>query len=107
MIDWADELGPVRTGIRHILVLFRSPVGLPFILRRRVMTPTNELVGRRVRVIAWYDHAQLIAAYRTPSRPEGTITHVNSLIGEAAVSVQIDEQGGLYTFKLSDVEIVP
>jgi hypothetical protein len=71
------------------------------------MTPTNELVGRRVRVMAWYDHAQLIAAYRRPARPEGTITHVNGLIGEAAVSVQIDEQGGVYTFKLSDVEILP
>jgi hypothetical protein len=86
---------------------FALPVGLPFIQRRRVMTPTKELVGRRVRVIAWYDHAQLIAAYRRPSRPEGTITHVNGLIGEAAVSVQIDGQGGVYTFKLSDVEILP
>jgi hypothetical protein len=110
MIGWADELGPVPSpGIRqsqHILVSFRSPVGLPFILRRCVMTPTNELVGRRVRVIAWYDHAQLIAAYRKPARPEGTITHVAGIV-EAAVSVQIDEQGGAYTFKLSDVEILP
>jgi hypothetical protein len=70
------------------------------------MTPTNELVGRRVRVIAWYDHAPLIAAYRKPARPEGTITHVAGIV-EAAVSVQIDEQGGAYTFKLSDVEILP
>jgi hypothetical protein len=71
------------------------------------MTAPNELVGRRVRVMAWYDHARLIAAYRKPARPEGTITHVNGLIGEAAVSVQIDEQVGLYTFALSDVEILP
>ena len=71
------------------------------------MTPTNELVGRRVRVMAWYDHAQLIAAHRRADRPEGTITHVNGRIGEAAVSVRIDQQGGVYDFKLSDVEVLP
>jgi hypothetical protein len=64
------------------------------------MTPPRELLGRRVRVIAWYDHAPLIAAYRKAARPEGTITHVNSLSGEAAVSVPIDGQVGTYTFKL-------
>jgi hypothetical protein len=71
------------------------------------MTPTNELVGCRVRVLAWYDHAPLIAAYRKPALPEGTITHVNGLVGEAAVSVQIDGQVGTYTFKLGDVEVLP
>jgi hypothetical protein len=71
------------------------------------MTPTNELVGRRVRVMAWYDHAPLIAAYRKPDWPEGTITHVNGLVGEAAVAVQIDGQVGTYTFKLGDVEVLP
>ena len=71
------------------------------------MTPPKELVGRRVRVIAWYDHAPLIAASRKPARPEGTITHVNGVTGEPAVSVQIDGQGGAYTFKLGDVELLP
>jgi hypothetical protein len=71
------------------------------------MTAPNELVGRRVLVNAWYDHAQLIAAYRSPARPEGTITHVNGLIGEPAVSVQIDKPSGVYTFKLSDVQVLP
>jgi hypothetical protein len=71
------------------------------------MMPKSELVGRRVRVLAWYDHAQLIAAHRGPSRPEGTITHVNGLVGDPAVSVQIDEEGGVYTLKLADVEVLP
>ena len=68
---------------------------------------TNELVGRRVRVLAWYDHAPLIAAYLKPDRHEGTITHVNGVSGATAVSVQIDGHGGVYTFKLSDVEVLP
>ena len=71
------------------------------------MTPANELVGRRVRVLAWYDHAPLIAAYRKPSRPEGTITHVNGLVGDATVSVSIDGHVGTDTFKWGDVEILP
>ena len=71
------------------------------------MTAPKELVGRRVRVMAWYDHARLIADYRSSALPEGTITHVNGIIGEPAVSVQIDEPGGVYTFKLSDVEVLP
>jgi hypothetical protein len=71
------------------------------------MTAPKELVGRRVRVMAWYDHAGLIADYRRSALPEGTITHVNGLIGEPAVSVRIDEPGGVYTFKLSDVEVLP
>jgi hypothetical protein len=49
----------------------------------------------------------LIAAYRKAARPEGTITHVNGLVGDAAVSVSIDGQVGTYTFKLGDVEILP
>ena len=71
------------------------------------MTTTNELVGRRVRVMAWYDHARLIAAYRSSALPEGTITHVSGLVGERAVSVLLDEPGGVYTFKLGDVEVLP
>ena len=72
------------------------------------MTATNELVGRRVRVLAWYDYAPLIAACGKPVRPEGTITHVSGLSSDAAVSVQLDRHaGGFYTFKLSDVEILP
>lgn len=64
------------------------------------MTSTTELVGRRVRVLAWYDHARLIAAYRRPAPPEGTITHVSGLSSEAMASVQIDGHGGVYTLKL-------
>ena len=71
------------------------------------MTSTTELVGRRVRVLAWYDHARLIAAYRRLAPPEGTITQVSGLSSEALVSVQIDGQGGVYTFQLSDVNLLP
>ena len=67
---------------------------------------TNDLIGRRVRVVAWYDHARLIAAYRKPSQPEGTITQVHDYGGEPAVSVRMDVLGETYTLPLSDVEVL-
>jgi len=73
------------------------------------MTPTTELVGRRVKVSAWYDHAQLVAAHRRPRTfrdgPEGTVTQVNVVTGQ--VTVRIEEIHRVYTLPLSDVEVLP
>jgi hypothetical protein len=70
---------------------------------------SKELVGRRVKVTAWYDHAQLIAAHRRPTTlrdgPEGTVTHVNDFTGR--VSVRMEEHSRVYIFPLSDVEVLP
>jgi hypothetical protein len=71
--------------------------------------PSNCLIGRRVKVTAWYDHEQLIAAHRmaTPHRdgPEGTVTHINDFTGR--VSVRVDVLDRVYTLPLSDVEVLP
>jgi len=66
----------------------------------------HELLGCRVRVIAWYDDAHLVAAFRTPSEPQGTITEVEGHCGEPSVSVRIDGLDGTFTFKLGDVELL-
>jgi len=70
---------------------------------------SQELVGRRVKVTAWYDHAQLVAARRGPTSltdgPEGTVTHINGSTGR--VSVRIEEINRVYTLPLSDVEVLP
>ena len=66
----------------------------------------HELVGRRVRVLAWYDHARLVAALRSPAPPQGTITEVRGHCGEPSVSVRIAGLGGTYDFKLNDVELL-
>jgi len=69
---------------------------------------SKELVGRRVRVVAWYDHAQLIADHRGDrfdDGPEGTVTHLNDITAE--MTVRIDEYDRAYALKLGDVEILP
>jgi hypothetical protein len=68
---------------------------------------SNELVGRRVRVIAWYDNARLIAAHRKAALPEGIITEVTSHVGDASLLVEIEGLGGTHTFKLADVGLLP
>ena len=68
---------------------------------------TQELIGRRVRVIAWYDHARLIAAHRKPVLPEGTITQVSNHVGDTSVTVEIEESGETVTIHLADVELLP
>jgi hypothetical protein len=71
--------------------------------------PSNELVGRRVKLTAWYDHEQLVAAHRrsNPFRdgPEGTVTDLNDLTGR--VTVRIEGMNRVYTLPLGDVEILP
>jgi hypothetical protein len=66
-----------------------------------------ELIGRRVRILAWYDNARLIAAHRKLALPEGTITEVNGHVGDALVSVEIEGLGGTHTFHLADLELLP
>jgi hypothetical protein len=67
------------------------------------------LVGRRVKVTAWYDHEQLVVAHRRSTSlrdgPEGTVTHINDFTGR--VSVRIEELDRVYTLPLSDVEVLP
>jgi len=69
---------------------------------------SKELVGRRVRVVAWYDHAQLIADHRGDrfdEGPEGTVTHVNDITAE--MTVQIDKYDRAYVFPLGALEVLP
>ena len=71
--------------------------------RRRPPMLSKELLGRRVKVVAWYDHPQLIAAHRQQTHPEGTVTHINDFTGE--LSVRVDEPDCVYRFRLDDVEV--
>ena len=66
-----------------------------------------ELIGRRVRILAWYDNARLIAVHRKPALPEGTITEVNGHVGDPSVTVEVEGLGGTHTFHLGDLELLP
>ena len=70
------------------------------------MSP-RELLGRRVKVLAWYDHVQLIAA-RPKGDLVGTVSHVTDYPGDVSVTVQIDGPDEKEcTLKLGDVEVLP
>lgn len=69
---------------------------------------TPELIGRRVRVLAWYDHASLVAARRRPAAsseaPEGTITRVEDRTGR--VWVRVDDQSPDVVLAWGDVDVL-
>jgi len=69
---------------------------------------TKELIGRRVRVLAWYDHPPLIAAHRWPTAlgdgPAGTVTHHDDRTGR--VSVRVEGLGRVFTLHRGDVEVL-
>jgi hypothetical protein len=71
--------------------------------------PSHELVGRRVKVTAWYDHEHLVAAHRWSNTlkdgPEGTVTDINDVTGR--MTVRIEGIHRVYTLPLSDVEVLP
>lgn len=71
--------------------------------------PSPELIGRRVRIIAWYDHAPLVAAYRWPlaldEGPEGTVTHLNEVTGH--VGVRVEGLDRVFVLHRGDVEVLP
>ena len=68
-----------------------------------------DLIGRRVRIIAWYDHPPLIAAHRwlpAPSEgPDGTVTHLNDRTGQ--VSVLVAGLDRVFILPWGDVEVLP
>jgi hypothetical protein len=67
---------------------------------------SKELVGRRVKVLAWYDHPQLIMA-RSKDELVGAITHVKDCVSCVSLSVRLDRLDQEYTFKMGDVELLP
>ena len=70
---------------------------------------TPELIGRRVEVIAWYDHPPLVAARRGPPAlrggPVGTVTRVDERTGRVAVLVE--GLGRVLVLPRGDVEVLP
>ena len=73
--------------------------------------PATNLVGRRVRIIAW-EHLAFAADYRRRPRradgPEGTVTDVEaSDDDDGDVWVQIDEIGWAHAFRPDQLEVLP
>jgi hypothetical protein len=70
---------------------------------------STELIGRRVRVIAWYDHPPLVAARRASpapgAGPEGTVLRVDDRTGR--VAVLIEGLGRVFALACGDVEALP
>jgi hypothetical protein len=70
---------------------------------------TPDLIGRRVRIIAWYDHAPLVAAHRWPpapgTGPEGTVTQLDEVTGHVGVLVEGVDR--VFLLQLGDVEVLP
>ena len=77
------------------------------------MSP-NDLIGRRVRVIAW-EHLNRVAYYLRRTRQygdslEGTVTHVEGFADgddEGDVWVKIDGLAREYVFGLYQLEVLP
>jgi hypothetical protein len=74
---------------------------------------TKELVGRRVRVVAW-EHLGFMTDYlrrtRHADRPEGIVTHVETFgdsDDEGDVWVQIDGLPREYVFGRYQLEVLP
>jgi hypothetical protein len=66
---------------------------------------SKELLGRRVKVVAWFDHPQLIAAHRRLTYLLGTVMHINDITGE--LSVHVEETDRVYHLKPEDIEVLP
>ena len=58
----------------------------------------------RVRILAWYDHAGLVAAHRPEAPFVGTIIHVHEVAGSVILSVKVDGVEGTFAFRSDDVE---
>jgi hypothetical protein len=71
--------------------------------------PSKELIGRRVRILAWYDHAPLVAAHRWPTAPgdgpEGTVTRLDDATGR--VSVLVEGLDRVFILQWGDVVVLP
>jgi hypothetical protein len=60
----------------------------------------------RLRILAWYDHAGLVAARRPGVDFVGTIIRVHEVAGSAILSVEVDGVEGIFDFRPGDVELV-
>jgi hypothetical protein len=58
----------------------------------------------RVRILAWYDHAGLVAARRPGVDFVGTIIRVHEVAGSSILSVEVDGVEGTFAFRPGDVE---
>jgi hypothetical protein len=58
----------------------------------------------RLRILAWYDHAGLVAAHRPGVDYVGTIIHVHEVAGGVILSVKVDGVEGTLAFRPGDVE---
>jgi hypothetical protein len=58
----------------------------------------------RLRILAWYDHAGLVAAHRPGGDFVGTIIRVHEVAGGVILSVKVDGVEGTFTFRPGDVE---
>ena len=68
----------------------------------RVMTP-HDLVGRRVKVLAWDDLRDVL-----PTDPSGTITRGADLgAGDVEVTVRVEGRTGSFVFGLDEVQALP
>src|SRR5205823_1864367 len=101
----ATEAGEARCVHRPLDERRCSPRGAFPAAEGDGVMPSGELVGRRVRIIAWYDHVPLIAARRTGDLM-GTITHVKDSWHGVSVSVRVDRPFGEYAFTLRDVALL-
>ncbi len=59
---------------------------------------------QKVRILAWFDHANLIASRRPGVDLLGTVERVQEVAGDVTVWVRVDGVDGIFTFKLSDLE---
>jgi hypothetical protein len=60
----------------------------------------------RLRILAWYDHAGLVAARRPRVDFVGTIIRVHEVAGSVILSVEVDGVEGTFDFRPGDVEPV-
>jgi hypothetical protein len=60
----------------------------------------------RLRILAWYDHAGLVAARRPGVEFVGTIIRVHEVAGSVILSVEVDGVEGTFDFRSGDVEPV-
>jgi hypothetical protein len=60
----------------------------------------------RLRILAWYDHAGLVAARRPGVEFVGTIIRVHEVAGSVILSVEVDGVEGTFDFRTGDVEPV-
>jgi hypothetical protein len=58
----------------------------------------------RLRILAWYDHADLVSAHRPGIDLVGTIIRVHEVAGSVILSVEVDGVEGIFAFRPGDVE---